>query len=39
MFAPLYLISIMGLGVTALLVLLFIILVVSNIIIVPQASA
>ena len=39
MFAPVYLISIMGLGVTALLVLLFIILVVSNIIIVPQASA
>ena len=39
MFAPLYLISIMGLGVTALLVLLFIILVVSNIIIVPQANA
>ena len=39
MFAPLYLISFMGLGVTALLVLLFIILVASNIIIVPQASA
>ena len=39
MFAPLYLISFMGLGITALLVLLFIILVVSNIIIVPQASA
>ena len=39
MFAPLYLISFMGLGITAFLVLLFIILVVSNIIIVPQASA
>ena len=39
MFAPLYLISFMGLGITALLVLLFIVLVVSNIIIVPQASA
>jgi len=39
MFAPLYLISFMGLGVTALLVILFIVLVVSNIIIVPQASA
>ena len=39
MFAPLYLITFMGLGVTALLVLLFIVLVVSNIIIVPQASA
>ena len=39
MFAPLYLITFMGLGVTALLVLLVIVLVVSNIIIVPQASA
>ena len=39
MFAPLYLITFMGLGVTALLVILFIVLVVSNIIIVPQASA
>ena len=39
MFAPLYLITFMGLGVTALLVILFIVLVVSNVIIVPQACA
>ncbi len=39
MFAPLYLISFMGLGITALLVILFIVLVAANVIIVPQASA
>ena len=39
MFASLYLISFMGLGITALLVILFIVLVAANVIIVPQASA
>ncbi len=39
MFAPLYLASFMGLGVAGLLILIFIVLVVANVIIVPQASA
>ena len=39
MFVPMYLVSVMGLGITAFLVILFIVLVASNIIIVPQASA
>ena len=39
MLAPLYLASIIGLGVTGVLVLLLIIIVVTNVIIVPQASA
>ena len=39
MFAPLYLASIISLGVTGVIVLLLIVLVISNVIIVPQANA